>query len=98
MKLAQPIAPGSDRFTLQGAAYSLKAWEAYQEQLQQQSTSPSSSKAPREPGPACTADQLCVTYNYDPDVLSKAPIPEDLRVVSARGGLRGGRRASAGDC
>lgn len=65
---------GAHQFTLHGAAYSLKAWETYQAKVDQ------GEKDARQPGPACVADQLCVTYDYD--VLRKAAVPEDLRLVS----------------
>ncbi|CAO1637560.1 unnamed protein product [Sympodiomycopsis kandeliae] len=75
VKLSEELKTGTDRFTLQAAAYSLKSWEAYQAKKQQ------SAHETREPGPVCVADQLCVTYDYDPSVLSKAPMPEDLRLA-----------------
>lgn len=53
-------------------------------------TADTSKGQPRIPGPVCTADQLCVSYDYNK--LSKAPLPEDLRLVSP---VQGGEEMSS---
>ncbi|CAO1632663.1 unnamed protein product [Jaminaea pallidilutea] len=90
-QVLQPVEQGADRFVLQSSAYSLKAWEEYQRKVnalaakvqQDVDTADTSKGQPRIPGPVCTADQLCVSYDYDK--LSKAPLPEDLRLLLANG-------------
>lgn len=99
-QVLQPVEQGADRFVLQSSAYSLKAWEEYQRKVnalaakvqQDVDRADTSEGQPRIPGPVCTADQLCVSYDYDK--LSKAPLPEDLRLVSTVEG--GGRMISKG--
>lgn len=81
-KLSEPLQSGADRFTLHAAAYSLNSWEAYQRKLEE---SHGDYDKVREPGPVCTADQLCVSYDYTK--LAKAPLPDDLREVSVHTAL-----------
>ncbi|CAO1615462.1 unnamed protein product [Parajaminaea phylloscopi] len=78
-KILEPLEEGADRFTLHAAAYSLKAWEAYRQKVE--AAGENTSRPVREPGPVCTADQLCVSYDYKK--LSKAPLSDALRKALA---------------
>lgn len=68
-----------DRFTIRAGMYSLKAWEDY---LDKQNKG----EAKRIPGPVATADQICVTYDYDK--LARADMPMELAEALGTYGTR----------